>query len=98
VITYSLISEEELDEEKENFYELTLPKSDFHKYYRKSAKSSHLKIIKHNLSHNESDIFIFEKYYTFTPDQRKEEFLTASGIGNLVKQKFQNFEIKLDYF
>ena len=71
IITYSLISQEMKEEfkerEKDDFYELLMPKNEYHKYYRQTLVSSHLKTIKYNLSHGNKNLFFFEISSTASP-------------------------------
>ena len=102
IITYSLISSEMKEEtakdlEKNNFYQLLKPKNDYHKYYRQSLVSSHLKTIKYNLSQGNKNLLFFEisKVYDF---EGSEEFLILSGVGKITNQPLHNFFQDLDFY
>jgi phenylalanyl-tRNA synthetase beta chain len=101
VITYSLISEEmKKDFEKENkssFYQLLMPKNEYHKYYRQNLISSHLKTLSYNFAHQNKDLFFFEISSTYG-NLYKEEFLILSGAGNLLNQPVHKLINKIDFF
>jgi len=102
IITYSLISSEMKEEtanglEKNNFYQLLKPKNDYHKYYRQSLVSSHLKTIKYNLSQGNKNLLFFEisKIYNH---EGSEELLILSGVGKIANQPLHNFFQDLDFY
>src|SRR3954447_12122260 len=93
IITYSLISLEERENFKENeegkFYQLLMPKSEYHKYYRQTLVPSHLKTIKYNLAYGNRDLLFFEISTVYDPStSQSETLLILSGIGKVVSQSF----------
>ena len=103
IITYSLVSftmkEEFKETSEENFYQLVMPKSEHHKYYRQSLVSSHLNAIKHNLAYGNRNLAFFEISSVYNPSSfSSEELLTFSGIGKVVNQSFHHFVHPLDFY
>src|SRR4051812_8240996 len=103
IITYSLISlamkKEFKESSKEDFYQLAIPKSEHHKYYRQSLIPSHLNTIKYNLAYGNRNLFFFEisRVYNSSTSQ-SEELLTLSGTGKIVNQPFHHFIHSLDFY
>src|ERR1700743_1509304 len=84
IITYSLISltmkEEFKEEQTTPFYQLTMPKSEHHKYYRQNLIASHLNAIKYNLSYGNRNLLFFEISAVYNPlNSQSEELLILSG-------------------
>jgi len=77
------------------------PKSENHLYYRQSILPSHLKTISYNLSHQNKDLLFFEIgqiYSLNSTNQKKEEILTLSGTGKIIKSLVHKLEQELDFF
>ena len=83
--------------ENHTYYELLVPKNEYHKYYRQTLIPSHLKIINHNFSHNNKNLLFFEisSVYSFG---KKEELLTLSGVGDFFNQPFHKLIQKIDFY
>jgi len=101
LITYSLISQEMKEEFKESegeqFYQLLMPKNEYHKYYRQTLIPSHLKTIKYNLSHGNKNLFFFEISSVASLSQQ-EDLLILSGTGKLTKQPFHQLTQAIDFY
>jgi phenylalanyl-tRNA synthetase beta chain len=101
IISYSLVGTEMIEgfKEFENraYYELLIPKNEYHKYYRQTLVPSHLKIISHNFSHGNKNLLFFEisSVYTF---EKKEELLILSGVGKILNQPFHKLIQKVDFY
>ncbi|CAI2189396.1 10380_t:CDS:2 [Funneliformis geosporum] len=87
IITYSLISSEMRNEfnysVSDDFFQLLMPKNEYHEYYRQTLIPSHLKTLKYNLSHGNKDLFFFEISSVYGSPQQQEELLALSGVGVL---------------
>jgi phenylalanyl-tRNA synthetase beta chain len=101
IITYSLISEKMKEEFSEgsqiSFYQLLMPKNEYHKYYRQALLASHLKALKYNLSRSNNNLSFFEISSVYSPD-RQEEILILSGVGKLLDQPFHQLVQKIDFY
>ena len=101
IITCSLISPEmkrSFEESKEEkFYQLLMPKSDYHAYYRQTLAPSHLKTIKYNLSHGNKNLFFFEISSIASPSQQ-EDLLILSGAGKLINQPLHKLTQIIDFY
>jgi phenylalanyl-tRNA synthetase beta chain len=101
IISYSLVGTEMIEgfKEFENraYFELLIPKNEYHKYYRQTLVPSHLKIISHNFSHSNKNLLFFEisSVYTF---EEKEELLILSGVGEILNQPFHKLIQKVDFY
>jgi phenylalanyl-tRNA synthetase beta chain len=101
IISYSLVGAEMIEGFKEFesrvYYELLIPKNEYHKYYRQTLVPSHLKIISHNFSHSNKNLLFFEisSVYTF---EEKEELLILSGVGEILNQPFHKLIQKVDFY
>jgi len=101
IISYSLVGEEMIKgfKEFENcvYYELLVPKNEYHRYYRQTLIPSHLKIISRNFSHDNKNLLFFEisSIYTF---EGKEELLILSGVGKILNQPFHKLIQKVDFY
>ncbi|MCE8159202.1 MAG: hypothetical protein I3270_02185 [Candidatus Moeniiplasma glomeromycotorum] len=103
IITYSLISAAMKEEFRENqngtFYQLSLPKSEYHQYYRQSLVPSHLNTIKHNLAYGNRNLLFFEISEIYDPlASQPETLLILSGIGKIVSQSFHKWTQQLDFY
>ena len=101
IITYSLVSvemKEEVGEKRTRpFYQLVMPKSEQHKFYRQTLVPSHLNIIKHNLAYGNRNLFFFEISTIYDPSA-SEELLILSGMGKIVNQSFHSWVHWLDFY
>jgi len=91
------MKEEFKEAEKNEFYQLLMPKNEYHKYYRQTLVPSHLKIIEYNLAHGNKNLFFFEissvaglSYY--------EELLILSGVGKLINQPLHQLNYAIDFY
>jgi len=81
------MQEEFKENQSGNFYQLSMPKSEYHRYYRQSLVPSHLNTIKHNLAYGNRNLLFFEISETYgTSSSQPETLLILSGIGKVVSQ------------
>src|SRR5579864_6330387 len=77
IITYSLISSAMKKDFPvpvgNGFYQLLMPKNEYHEYYRQTLIPSHLKTLKYNLAHGKKDLFFFEISSVYGSSQPPEE-------------------------
>jgi phenylalanyl-tRNA synthetase beta subunit len=85
------------EEDKSIFYQLLMPKNDYHKYYRQSLVVSHLKTLNYNFTHQNEDLFFFEISSVYGPSH-KEELLVLSGSGNFLNQPLHKLNSRIDFF
>src|SRR2546430_16093104 len=101
IITYSLISEEMKKDFSSplgsNFYQLLMPKNEYHEYYRQTLVPSHLKTIKYNLARGNKDLFFFEISSVYGPSYR-EELLILSGVGKIFRQPLHKLVQEIDFY
>ena len=101
IITYSLISEEMkkdfLFPAENGFYQLLMPKNEYHEYYRQTLIPSHLKTLKYNLAHGNKDLFFFEISSVYGPNQ-SEELLILSGVGKFFNQPLHKLVQEVDFY
>jgi len=91
------MKEEFKEREKNQFYQLLMPKNEYHKYYRQTLVSSHLKTIKYNLSHRNKNLFFFEISSVYGPSYQ-EELLILSGTGKLINQCLYQLVQEIDFY
>ena len=82
----------------DEFFRLLMPKNEYHEYYRRTLIPSHLKALKHNLSHGNKDLFFFEISSVYSSPQQKEELLTLSGVGKLFNQPLHKLVQEIDFY
>ena len=100
VITYSLISSEMKEDFSINpqpLYQLAMPKTEHHKYYRLTPAPSHLKTLSYNLARGNENLFFFEISSVASPSQR-EELLILSGVGKLLNQPLHQLNQPIDFY
>ncbi|CAI2161895.1 5547_t:CDS:2 [Funneliformis geosporum] len=100
IITYSLISEEmkmKFGKQEKEFFQLLMPKSEYHKYYRLKLVPSHLKTINYNLAHGNKNLFFFEISSVASPTGQ-EELLILSGTGKIINQPLHQLIQELDFY
>ena len=102
IITYSLISEEMkkdfLFPAENGFYQLLMPKNEYHEYYRQTLIPSHLKTLKYNLAHGNKDLFFFEISSVYGSSQQQEELLILSGVGKFFNQPLHKLVQEIDFY
>jgi len=81
-----------------NFFQLLMPKNEYHEYYRQTLIPSHLKTLKYNLSHGNKNLFFFEVSSVYGPSQQQEELLALSGIGKLFNQPLHKLVQEIDFY
>jgi len=100
IITYSLVSQATKNDFcssiENEFYQLLVPKSENHVYYRQNALPSHLKTIAYNLTHQNENVFFFEISKIYSPNE--EEILTLSGTGKVIANSIHKLEQDHDFF
>ena len=92
------MKEEFKEAEKNEFYQLLMPKNEYHKYYRQTLVPSHLKIIEYNLAHGNKNLFFFEISSVYGPSQKQEELLILSGVGKLFNQPLHKLVQEIDFY
>ena len=101
IITYSLISEEMkkdfLSPVENGFYQLLMPKNEYHEYYRQTLIPSHLKTLKYNLTHGNKDLFFFEISSVYGSNH-SEELLILSGVGKFFNQPLHKLVQEVDFY
>ena len=101
IISYSLVGSEMVEKFKEfrnrAYYELLIPKNEYHKYYRQTLVPSHLKVINYNLSRGSKDLFFFEIGSIYDSEE-SEELLVLSGIGKFFNQSFHKLIQEIDFY
>jgi len=89
---------EECKEEIETpFYQLLMPKSEYHKYYRQTLIPSHLKAINYNFSRGNKNLSFFEISSVYGPSQRRE-LLILSGTGKLTYQPLHKLVHEINFY
>ncbi|CAJ0761766.1 14043_t:CDS:1 [Entrophospora sp. SA101] len=100
IITYSLVSQAIKNDFclsiENEFYQLLVPKSENHVYYRQNILPSHLKTIAYNLTHQNENVFFFEISKIYSPNE--EEILTLSGTGKIIANPIHKLEQDHDFF
>jgi len=81
-----------------DFFQLLMPKNEYHEYYRQTLIPSHLKTLKYNLSRGNKDLFFFEISSVYSPSQQQEELLVLSGVGKLFKQPLHKLVREIDFY
>ena len=101
VITYSLISSEmknDFDYPSRNvFFQLLMPKNEYHEYYRQTLIPSHLKTLNYNLSRGNKDLFFFE-ISSIYGSQNQEKLLVLSGVGKFFNQPLHKLVQEIDFY
>ena len=101
IITYSLISKEMkkdfLSSAGNDFYQLLMPKNEYHEYYRQTLVPSHLKTLKYNLAHGNKNLFFFEISSVYGLSHQ-EELLVLSGAGKFFNQPLHKLVQEIDFY
>src|SRR5437016_11008714 len=82
---------------RNDFFQLLMPKNEYHEYYRQTLIPSHLKTLNYNLAHGNKDLFFFEISSVYGPSH-KEKLLILSGIGNFFRQPLHKLVQEMDFY
>jgi len=80
------------------FFQLLMPKNEYHEHYRQTLIPSHLKTLKYNLSHGNKDLFFFEISSVYAPSRQQEELLILSGVGKFFNQSLHKLVQEVDFY
>jgi phenylalanyl-tRNA synthetase beta subunit len=80
-------------------YQLLVPKSENHQFYRSTLIPSHVKTINYNLARGNKDLLFFEIASVYAPlpsGNYPEKLLTLSATGKILNQQFHRLVQEVD--
>jgi phenylalanyl-tRNA synthetase beta chain len=103
VITYSLVSSDELQQfggNLDNAVELMMPLSNQHQYYRQSLVPSLMNVAKYNFDRQQktSNIFEIANTYTFDNNEINEKYFLSGLVAGVKQNHYENGFVDYDFY